>query len=82
MFGILLSTMWTNCKTLMNMQVTKQSRISGKISSMDLDITSEQLDRVNLGIELIQNIVPHLSSEEREFLITGITPDEWNELFN
>ena len=64
------------------MQVTKQSRISGKISSMDLDITSEQLDRVNLGIELIQNIVPHLSSEEREFLITGITPDEWNELFN
>jgi hypothetical protein len=64
------------------MLVTKQSRISGKISSMDLDITSEQLDRVNLGIELIQNIVPHLSSEEREFLITGITPDEWNELFN
>ena len=64
------------------MQVTKQSRISGKISSMDLNITSEQLDRVNLGIELIQNIVPHLSSEEREFLITGITPDEWNELFN
>jgi hypothetical protein len=64
------------------MLVTKQSRISGKISSMDLDITSDQLDRVNLGIELIQNIVPHLSSEQREFLITGITPDEWNELFN
>jgi hypothetical protein len=64
------------------MQVTKQSRISGKISSMDLNITSEQLDRVNLGIELIQNIVPHLSSDEREFLITGITPQEWNELFN
>jgi hypothetical protein len=64
------------------MQVTKQSRISGKISSMDLDITSEQLARIEAGIELIQNIVPHLSSDEREFLITGITPDEWNELFN
>ncbi len=64
------------------MLVTKQSRISGKISSMDLDITSDQLDRINLKIELIQNIVPHLSSEQREFLITGITPDEWNELFN
>ena len=64
------------------MQVTKQSRISGKISSMDLNITSEQLSRIEAGIELIQNIVPHLSSEEREFLITGITPDEWNELFN
>jgi hypothetical protein len=64
------------------MLVTKQSRISGKISSMDLDITSDQLERINLKIELIQNIVPHLSSEQREFLITGITPDEWNELFN
>jgi hypothetical protein len=64
------------------MQVTKQSRISGKISSMDLDITSDQLERINLKIELIQNIVPNLSSEQREFLITGITPEEWNELFN
>jgi hypothetical protein len=64
------------------MQVTKQSRISGNVSSMDLDITSEQFFRIESGIELIQNIVPHLSSEEREFLITGITPQEWNELFN
>jgi len=64
------------------MQVTKQSRISGKIYSMDLDITSDQLERINLKIELIQNIVPNLSSEQREFLITGITPEEWNELFN
>jgi hypothetical protein len=64
------------------MLVTKTSRISGKISSMDLDITSDQLDRIEAKIELIQNIVPHLSSDEREFLITGITPQEWNELFN
>jgi hypothetical protein len=64
------------------MLVTKESRISGKISSMDLDITSDQLERINLKIELIQNIVPNLSSEQREFLITGITPEEWNELFN
>ena len=64
------------------MQITKQSRISGKISTMDLDITSEQLDRIEAKIELIQNIVPHLSSDEREFLITGITPQEWDKLFN
>lgn len=52
---------------------------------MELDITYEQLDRVNNRYEskeLIQNIVPNLSKEEREFLITGITPKEWNELFN
>ena len=52
---------------------------------MELDITYDQLDRVNnrhLSKELIQDIVPNLSKEEREFLITGITPKEWNELFN
>lgn len=64
------------------MQITKTSRISGTVSTMDLDITSEQLSRIEAGIELIQNIVPHLSSDEREFLITGITPQEWDKLFN
>ena len=64
------------------MQITKASRISGTVSTMELDITSEQLARIEAGIELIQNIVPHLSSDEREFLITGITPQEWDKLFN
>jgi hypothetical protein len=64
------------------MLITKTSRISGTISTMDLNITSEQLSRIEEGRELIQNIVPHLSSEEREFLITGITPQEWDKLFN
>ena len=64
------------------MLITKASRISGNVSSMDLNITIEQFARIESGIELIQNIVPHLSSDEREFLITGITPQEWDKLFN
>lgn len=67
------------------MLITRTSQISKTNSTMELDITYEQLDRVNNRYEskeLIQNIVPNLSMEEREFLITGITPKEWNELFN
>jgi hypothetical protein len=67
------------------MLITRTSQISKTNSTMELDITYEQLDRVNNRFqtkELIQNIVPNLSMEEREFLITGITPKEWNELFN
>ena len=67
------------------MLITRISQISKTHNSMELDITYEQLDRVNnrhLSKELIQNIVPNLTKEEREFLITGITPKEWNELFN
>jgi hypothetical protein len=33
------------------------------------------------GGELIQNVMPELSPEEREFLISGITPKEWDEYY-
>jgi hypothetical protein len=67
------------------MLVTKTSQLAKTESTLDLDITQDQLNRVNLRYttgELIQNIVPNLSVEEREFLISGITPTEWNQLFN
>ena len=62
------------------MLVTKKSPISGKVSSMELPITEAQLKAHKNG-ELAQNIFPNLSVEEREFLISGITPKEWNDLF-
>ena len=67
------------------MLVTRTSQISKTDFTMELDITYDQLDRINNRYEtkeLIQNIVPNLSMEEREFLMTGITPNEWNLLFN
>ena len=63
------------------MIITKQSTISGEINTMDLDITIEQFSRYENGVELIQNVFPNLSPDEREFLISGITPTEWNSVF-
>jgi hypothetical protein len=66
------------------MEIVRQSQLSGAISVMEIDITEEQLARVEnrrANQELIQNIVPHLPKEEREFLITGITPEEWELAF-
>lgn len=51
---------------------------------MDLDITQDQLDRIENSFntkELIQNIVPNLTPAQREFLMTGITEQEWNQLY-
>lgn len=62
------------------MQVTRTSFFSGKVRTLDIDITKEQLYEIEYGNELIQNVVPHLSGDDREFLLTGITPEEWNEL--
>ena len=62
------------------MLVTKQSPNSGKMTSMELPITEAQLMAHRNG-ELVQNVVPTLSVEEREFLVSGISPKEWNDLF-
>lgn len=66
------------------MLVTKTSQITGKTNTMDINVTIAQLDRIDIRSytkELIQDIVPDISKEEREFLMTGITPDEWKNMF-
>lgn len=61
------------------MIVTRKNIFTGRVRSLDLDITQEQVNRWQNG-ELIQNVFPHLSVDEREFLMTGIIGEEWNEL--
>lgn len=64
------------------LEVTKKSIISGKTNTMELDITQEDLDRYEqVSGLLVQAVFPKLSSSEREFLISGITPTEWNDTF-
>ena len=38
------------------------------------------IDRWEQG-ELIQNVFSHLSIEDREFIKTGLTAEDWKELF-
>lgn len=58
------------------MTVKMTSPLSGKTNVMVLPITAEQVRRWEAG-EFVQDVFPHLSDDEREFLMTGITPDEW-----
>ena len=64
------------------MLVTRLSPFSRTKNTIDLDITAEQLARYENGEELIQNVFPNLSPEHREFIKTGITPEEWDTIFN
>ena len=63
------------------MKITKKSQITGIEHTMDLDITEEQLQRYELRVEHVQNVFPNLNAAKREFLMTGITPNEWNDIF-
>ena len=60
-------------------QVTRQSILTRKMNTMELPILQEHLDMYDtIGGLLVQNVFPNLSAEQREFLINGVTPDEWN----
>ena len=62
------------------MQVTRTSMISGMTRTLDLPITLEQVAAYNRGA-LVQDAFPDLSEDLREFFISGITAEEWDEAF-
>lgn len=60
------------------MKITKRSMITGKVRTREIDITPEQITNWKDGM-LIQHAFPNLSNNDREFIMTGITEEEWNE---
>ena len=62
------------------MEVTKTSVHSGITRTLDLDVTFEEIAAWQAG-ELIQVAMPRLDADEREFIKTGITAEEWEEIF-
>ena len=65
----------------MPMEITRTSMYSGITRSRLLDITEEQIEAYRNGA-LIQDAFPNLSDNDREFFLTGITRNEWIEMFS
>jgi hypothetical protein len=64
------------------MKVTQKSPLTGKLNTMDLAVTEAQLaELASPGRRMIQDIVPQLNDSEREFLMTGYTPEDWDKMF-
>lgn len=61
--------------------LSKECDVMGNIYSVKLTLdeynTLNSANRPN-----IQDFLPHLTAEQREFLISGYTPNEWNELWD
>ena len=62
------------------MEITKTSIHSGITRTLTLDVTAEEIANWKAG-ELIQNAMPRLDADGREFIKTGITAEEWEEIF-
>jgi len=61
------------------MTITMTHPVTGKDNDMELDVTNEQLHAWETGT-LIQEAMPNLTADEREFLITGLLPGEFERL--
>ena len=66
----------------LTMLIIRTSPFSGNTNSMEIEVTLEQLRSWQVDGVLIQNAMPHLTPDEREFIKTGITPEEWDSAFN
>jgi hypothetical protein len=63
------------------MKITKASPLNGKVNTMELPITPDEWMSWKSGRVLIQNAFPKLTAEQREFILTGYTPEDWEILF-
>jgi hypothetical protein len=63
------------------MLVTRTSPFTGVSTTRELDVTHKQLYQVSHGEGLIQDILPHLSPIDREFVKTGYTQEDWDAMF-
>jgi len=65
-------------------EITRMSQISGKCHTLEVPISWPDFvtgyNKHKRGV-FIQDAFPNLAPEYREFIKTGITPDEWNEMF-
>ena len=67
------------------MKVFKKSAYSGKTNCMEFEnITPDEfdarVDRWQNG-EYVQDVFSEYTPEQREFLISGVTDEEWKEVF-
>lgn len=63
------------------MLITRKSRLTGKERALEIDVTEAQMKAWRSGV-MIQRAMPNVSPEDREFILSGITKEEWGAAFN
>jgi hypothetical protein len=61
--------------------VIRYSPWTGKFNKVTIRLTEEQYNNWHNKRMLIQDAMPHLDKDEREFLMTGYTPTDWATIF-
>jgi len=62
------------------MLITKTCMMTGNTNTLDIPVTQAQIDAWHGGT-LIQDAMPDLTADDREFLMTGMLPDVFDAYF-
>jgi hypothetical protein len=63
------------------MLITRTSPFTGMIRTKDIPVSKEAYALWKTGGMLIQRAMPNLTPDQREFIKTGITAEEWDNTF-
>ena len=63
-------------------KITKKSMLSNIVRTQEFEMTPTQYATYCKGTSTVQTIFPELTRNEREFLISGITAQEWEDTMN
>lgn len=61
------------------MKITRTSPYTGAENTREIDVTPEQIKLWESGV-MIQEAMPHLSAHDREFIKSGLTSEDWDEI--
>lgn len=68
---------------LLEYEFVRRSSFSGNLHTLRIAMTAQQYAELQRPDRRhIQDLLPQCTDAEREFLMTGITPEEWNTLTN
>lgn len=62
------------------MLIVRTNPISGEKISRELDVTQDEYNNWHHNRVVIQRAMPRLNPEEREFILTGLVGDEYEQV--
>lgn len=63
------------------MYIKRKSVISGIERTRSIPVNLDDYMAWQAGLGNIQDLMPYLTDKDREFILSGITEEEWNEAF-
>ena len=63
------------------MKITRTSILTKRVHEREIATSPKAMAAYEKGDQLLQDVFSDLDKSDREFIKTGITEEEWNEIF-